>query len=80
MSTTEVLKAKLHTLIENISDENVLQAHAVLLQKEISQSENWDLLSDELKNELQLSELEFQNGEFEEASIVLNRLKKEHGL
>lgn len=43
MSATEILKTKLHTFIENISDEKILNAHAVLLQNEIEQqTEDWN--------------------------------------
>jgi hypothetical protein len=77
MSATEILKTKLHTFIENISDENILKAHAVLLQKEIEQQTNdWNDLPEALKLALQESETDFENGNFEPVEDVLNRLKK----
>lgn len=77
MSVTEILKTKLHTFIENISDEKILNAHAILLQNEIEQqTEDWNALPEELKEALQQSISEFDNGNYEPVEDVIIRLKK----
>lgn len=41
MSNTEILKEKLHLLIEKIDDENILQNYEAFLEDELSQKKDW---------------------------------------
>lgn len=61
--TTSEIKTDLHFLIDNINDENILNAIRTILSKQIKNRTDWaNELNDELREELEVSILEAKKG------------------
>lgn len=79
--TTETLKDKLHTLINQVQDESVLFAYSTLLEKEIERENNnsdfWNDLPVDIKTNLE-SSLQDSNNNIsgKNALNYLSQLKK----
>ncbi len=75
------LKSDLHKLIEKANDLSVLQAVKVILSKESVRSVDWaDTLSDSLKEELEASIEEADQGETISHADAMQQIKNRYNL
>lgn len=74
MSATEILKQKLHLLIEKIEDENTLQNYEAFLEDELKTKKDWFLeIPESVKTRLEKSIAQIQEGQFKDLDVVLNK-------
>lgn len=74
MSNTEILKEKLHLLIEKIEDESVLQNYEAILEDELNQKKDWFLeIPETIKARLQKSILQAKENKTKDFNSVLNK-------
>jgi|JI6StandDraft_1071083.scaffolds.fasta_scaffold36273_3 hypothetical protein len=74
MSNTELLKEKLHLLIEKIEDENTLQNYKAFLEDELNTKNDWyEEIPDAVKIRLQKSILQIKGGKAKDLETVLNK-------
>ncbi len=74
MSTTDLLKEKLHLLIEKIEDENTLQNYEAFLEDELNTKNDWyEKIPDSVKIRLQKSILQIKVGKAKDLETVLNK-------
>jgi len=73
------LKSDLHKLIEKATDISILQAVKVILTKESMRNSDWaDTLSESLKNELEASIKEADQGKKISHKEAMQRIKKRY--
>lgn len=74
MSNTEILKEKLHLLIEKIDDENILKNYEAFLEDELSQKKDWyNEIPESVKLRLQKSILQAKENNTKDFNSVLNK-------
>lgn len=74
MSNTEILKEKLHLLIEKIEDETVLQNYGAFLEDELNQKEDWyNQIPESVKMRLQKSILQAKENKTKDFDAVLSK-------
>lgn len=74
MSNTEILKEKLHLLIEKIEDETVLQNCEAFLEDELNTKGDWySQIPDSIKARLQKSITQIKSGKIKDLQTVLNK-------
>lgn len=74
MSNTDLLKEKLHLLIEKIEDENTLQNYEAFLEDELNQKGDWyNQIPESVKMRLQKSILQAKENKTKDFDAVLNK-------
>lgn len=74
MSNTEILKEKLHLLIEKIEDESTLQNYEAFLEDELKTNKDWFLqIPESVKLRLQKSITQIKEGKIKDFETILNK-------
>ena len=75
------LKSDLHHLIDHANDEGILNAIKIILLKQSQTSKDWgDMLSDNLRSELEASISEADHGKVLSHEEAMQQIKSRHNL
>ena len=75
------LRSDLHHLIDNVTDEGILQAIKVILSKQSRPSRDWsEMLSDSLRSELEASISEADQGKVVSHDEAVRQIKTRYNL
>ena len=70
------IKTELHQLIDNCSNELLLQETKALLQSETGIKDWWDELTEEDKNSVLKSETEYEKGQYMSHDELINQFEE----